>query len=113
MIDFDKIVLGPLMRTFGESSQPLYRFGGAGAAVELPDAVYDEAYVEVVEPENGPPITSTTPVIGVRLALLSQAPAQGDTVYVPRVNETYMVNNIEPDGQGWALLKLTFRKVGQ
>eukprot|EP01042_Synura_sphagnicola_P018719 gene18719-23664_t len=50
----DKTILSPsegdrlveLGFAFGEVDTPLYRFGGLGAALSLPQAVFDEAYTE-------------------------------------------------------------------
>ena len=103
MIDWDALVIGPCMETFGEAAGvPYTRAGGATFTV---DGVFDEGSINlrlVADPsfvENGP-------VLGVRL---SQFPtdydprnAKDDTFVVRGV--TYVVREGRPDSHGWALL---------
>lgn len=108
MIDWDALVLSPLAAVFGEASQPTYTpKGGAPFAI---DGVFDRAYRELTilggDVAGGVGMNTVSPVLGVRLAQFDQPPAQGDKLFVPSVNLTYVVNNVEPDGHGWALLRL-------
>jgi len=114
-IDWDAELLQPLMSLFGEgqpadqSMWPIYTPAG-GTAFALADAVFDRQSGEI-EPEEGI-ISATTirrPVLGVRLALFAtypDAPAQGDSVFIPSVGMTFLVSNSLEDGHGWSKLVL-------
>lgn len=111
MIDWDAMLLAPVMSVFGEgvasdlSTWPIYTPAG-GAPFALPDAVFDRAYAEVtLDPEIGQ-VTNRKPCLGVRAALFAQPPAQGDTVYIPSVAVTYVVKEPQPDGHGHIKLML-------
>ncbi|MGZ3272380.1 MAG: head-tail joining protein [Caulobacteraceae bacterium] len=109
MIDWDKYVLGPVMAVFGEAGAvlPTYR-PASGAPFPLADVVYDEAYFGVDLLQDGTTVTSARPIIGVRLALFATAPKQSDKIFIPRVNSTFVVKEVEPDGHGHAKLTLQF-----
>ncbi|PWK30859.1 head-tail joining protein [Pseudomonas sp. OV226] len=109
MIDWDSLVLGPLETIFGEGEQPagkvmFYPAGGIGYAI---DGVFDSAYreVEMIDPMVG--VASTQPVLGVRLSTFAQPPEQDDQVFIPRVNQRYLVTEVRPDSHGWAKLMLS------
>jgi len=113
MIDWDSLVLGPLETIFGEGEQPagkvmFYPVGGTGYAI---DGVFDAAYreVEMIDPMVG--ITSTQPVLGVRLSTFRVPPrvppTQDDEVYIPSVAKRYLVIDVRPDSHGWAKLMLS------
>lgn len=110
-IDWDALVLAPVMAAFGEGSPvdqaswPIYKPVG-GAAFALADAVFDRAYAEVeLDPEQGQ-VTNRKPCLGVRRSLFVADPAQNDLVYVPSVGITFVVKNPEPDGHGHVKLIL-------
>lgn len=108
MIDWDALVVGPCMEAFGEKPEqrPSYVSPTGGVPVFF-DAVFDDGYLGVVMGEGGPEIASIEPVLGVRLVQFPAGhPAQGGQVIVPRVAKTYRIANVEPDGKGWALLRL-------
>jgi hypothetical protein len=110
-IDWDAELLGPLMAVFGEgtenapSSWPTYTPAG-GSAFQLADAVFDQAYQRVVELAEGVQGTAQSPVLGVRAILFAVPPKQGDSVYIPSVDTTFAVADIQPDGHGHILLIL-------
>ena len=112
-IDWDAEVLSPVMSVFGEgdlgdpASLPLYAPRGREPFL-LPDAVFDSEYQQVdVNPQDGATSTSHLPVLGVRLALfLDRPPAQNDSVYIPARDKTYLIVDVQPDGHGWALLRM-------
>ena len=79
----------------------LYRPGGG--AEETITAVFDEEG-EDVEIEDGAEVITTAPMLGVRLADISQAPAAGDTLTV--IGKGFQVYKVKPDGQGGARLFL-------
>lgn len=105
MIDWDAMVLAPVMNAFSEDQLPIYTPRG-GASFELADAVFDEAYTAVSTNGDGSESTTARPVLGVRLALFAQPPAQGDKVRIPRIGKTFVVSNPEADGHGHAKLLL-------
>ncbi|WP_154914254.1 hypothetical protein, partial [Pseudomonas fluorescens] len=103
MIDWDALVLGPLETIFGEGQRPegQVTFYPAGRQAYPIDGVFDAAYrdVDLADPLTG--VTSTQPVLGVRLALfkalLKEPPAQDDQVYIPSVAKRYLVLDVRPD----------------
>jgi hypothetical protein len=106
-IDWDKHVLAPMMSSdvFGEDVQPTF-LPAAGGSFPL-DGVFDRAYKGlVIDADGEPEIATREPVIGVRLSQFPQEPLQGDRILIPSVGLTFMVSNVEPDGKGWAMLRL-------
>jgi hypothetical protein len=111
MIDFDALVLGPVMGIFGEDlahGLPVYTPAGH-AAFDLADAVFDDAYSALMLQDGAPETNTLEPVLGVRLALFPVPPAQNDEVYIPRVGITFIVRDVQPDGHGHAKLILMQR----
>jgi hypothetical protein len=109
-VDWDAVVLGPVMGVFGEDEivgLPNYRPVN-GVPFDLADAVFDEAYMSLDPNDDGPAINTVSPVLGVRLALFPSPPIQGDQVYIPRVGQTFKVKDVRPDGHGSAKLMLNF-----
>lgn len=85
-------------------------FGGAitytrgATSVPISKAVFDDNY-QAVDPNTGAIITSTNPMLGIRLADLPGGEAQsGDTV--TRKGITYRVIEQQPDSEGHARLIL-------
>lgn len=111
-IDFDKLVLAPVMGIFGEgqpadpTTWPTYTPRG-GAPFALADAVFDAEYELVTVEEDGVPTSSRRPVLGVRMVLFpTGAPAQNDSVTIPSTGKNYIVSDVHPDGHGHAKLIL-------
>jgi hypothetical protein len=110
-LDIDGLINAPLMASaiFGEAVQPTYT-PKSGAASFAIDGVFDRPYTQVVidaEAVGGVGMNTTSPGIGVRLAQFgANPPVQGDKLYVPSVAVTFVVSNVQPDGHGWAYLKL-------
>ncbi len=114
-IDFDELVLKPAIAVFGEPSAapgtPAIAYQPAdGSPVFYVDGVFDDAHV-TESFEEGAPVSTTHPVLGVRLA---QFPADhqpfadgddGDQVG-PIRGVIYRVIDVNPDGHGWAKLVL-------
>lgn len=108
MIDWDSLVLEPLENIFGEARHPKGRimfFPVGGAAYPI-DGVFDSAYreVELLDPMVGS--NSAQPVLGVRLSMFHEEPAQDDVVYIPSSGKRYLVLDVHPDSHGWAKLML-------
>ena len=109
MIDWDAVLLAPVMREFGDgtasdpSTLPVYMPAG-GMPFALADAVFDRAYSEVTI--EGEASTTRRPCLGVRLALFAVDPAQNDKVSIPSAPGTFIVKDVQPDGHGHAKLML-------
>lgn len=100
-VDFDDLVLAPLIGVFGESA--LYA-PARGAPVTL-TGIFDEA-ARTLTFEEGAAVSSTRQLLGVRLAdfPVGVTPAQGDRVTLR--GAVYQVADVEPDGMGFAKLVL-------
>jgi hypothetical protein len=104
VIDWDSLVLGPLMEVFGETTQVQYTRVQLGQTFSV-DGIFDEAYTPGGQGELQ--LMSARPVLGVRL---SQFPAdydpedaQGDEFIVR--GRTYVVKAGKPDSHGGARLE--------
>lgn len=111
-IDWDVLVLAPVMGVFGEgqpddpSTWPTYTPRGQ-TPFQLANAVFDAEYEVVTVEADGVPTSTKRPVLGVRTALFPAGfPAQNDQVTIPSVGKTYVVSNVQPDGHGHAKLIL-------
>ncbi|WP_157218675.1 head-tail joining protein [Flavisphingomonas formosensis] len=113
-IDWDALVLSPVMAIFGEgdgtdASLPTY-MPAAGGSFALADAVFDREYLAVTTNDDGSENATRKPILGVRLARFAEAgvggPVQNDKVLIPSVGITYIVREVQPDGHGHALLLL-------
>ena len=100
MIDWDAVLLGPVQEVFGELVMYLPAVGSSFPIT----GVYDDAYRSV--DLSGMGVTSDMPVVGVRLAEFPSLPRQGDQLTVQRTGATFDVKEVQPDGHGWAMLKL-------
>ncbi len=101
MVNWDALVLGPVVAQFGE---PVTYSIGAQAPVPI-TGVFDEQYTEV-DLADGQPVTSAMPVLGVQLSQFPAPPQQGDTLFIQRTAETFVVKEVRPDGHGAAKLML-------
>lgn len=101
MIDWDNLVLGPCMATFGEAVTYTY---ASGAPIQI-TGVFDEQYTDVTLADTQP-IASTMPVLGVQLSQFPTQPQQGDTLTITRTAEAFVVKEVRPDGHGAAKLML-------
>lgn len=102
-------VLGQVLKTFGEKTAVLYAPATGSPYSTTPTGdpltgVFDENY-EAVDPNSQTVISSTMPVLLVRLSDLQAAPAKGDRVTV-RGSRQFTVTKSQPDGRGGALLIL-------
>lgn len=108
MIDWDAKVLQPLEAAFGEDKERglvAYTPASTGVAVDI-TGVFDNAYLFVGGVGDGIGASTIAPCLGVRLAQFAVTPRQGDTLIVRRLGNKYKVKEVQPDGLGWALLKL-------
>ncbi|OOG61445.1 hypothetical protein B0E46_15830 [Rhodanobacter sp. B04] len=101
-IDWDAMVLGPCEGVFGEPATYIPA-GGSGYAIT---GVFDSAYKDVTLIDVGVDANAVQPVLGVRAALFTGQPMQGDQVRIPSVGKLYFIRDVRPDGHGWIKLML-------
>ena len=106
-VDWDKHVLAPLHKVFGErvQFQPV-----GGTAYDIASAVFDRAYT-TVEVVGGMEVSSVRPVLGIRSSQFTGAVAkQGDRFKLYATNETFVVQRAEPDSHGEIKYLLNLQK---
>jgi len=99
-------MLGVAVRTFSQSDpdgETRVQYMPKGASSYPLSAVFDKAHVSV-DPGTGVPISSTNPVLGVRLSDMQAEPKKGDRVQVSGV--IYSVVDSQPDGVAGVMLEL-------
>jgi hypothetical protein len=102
-IDWDAILLGPVMGKFGQVV--IYTPRG-GSSITITDAVWDEGATEttIVGEEQ---VTIQRPLLGIRQAALGGVTAaQNDRVQIVASGEVYLVKNPLPDSHGHIRLQL-------
>jgi len=99
-VDWDRLVLGPTQRVFGEP----VTYAPADDGPFQTTGIFDRAYTEVDIAEDGTQINTTLPVLGVRLSQFPIGPKQGDQLTVQ--GGVYVVKDVRPDGHGAAKLML-------
>lgn len=107
-VDWDSLVIGPLMEAFGD---PITYTPAAGVAFQI-TGVFDNEYLDlnaigseidrVGMPGN---ITTSRPVLGVQISQFSLVPTQGDKITLLS-GASYTVMEVRQDGHGWAKLLL-------
>jgi hypothetical protein len=111
MINFDELVLGPCMDTFGEVNQgypaPFYMPKSAGSYV-MKGGIFDPSYTEI-KLKDGIPVTVLMPVLGCRDIDFVGTPVQGDRVQLR--GKTYDVREVRIDGHGGIELMLNLSPV--
>jgi hypothetical protein len=107
MIDWDKVVNGPVMGVFGEPAT----FQPAVGAPFTIHGTFHEAYTSVVVADEMA-VSTTGPAIGVRLSEFPAPPKQKDRVVITATSlhggGTYVVKEMRPNGIGGALLLLNY-----
>jgi hypothetical protein len=108
-IDWDKALLGAVHGVFAE---PVIFMPSRGLPFPI-DGVFDKAYLGVSPLGDGTTMSTTMPVLGVRLALFPPGapPVQDDKLQILSSGATYRVKEVQPDGHGEAKLLLTFMRV--
>lgn len=103
-LDWDALTHAAVSDAFAEPV--LYQPAGGGSFTI--HGVFDEAYAEV-QVLDGVPVSSVSPVLGVWLAQFGGTPPEaGDRLTLVRTGTAYVVNNVNPDGHGWAILPLNW-----
>ncbi|MNJ50486.1 hypothetical protein D3C77_457580 [compost metagenome] len=95
-------MLGVSIRTFSEPSASVDPDGavywltdGVEPGVPLAQAVFDSAHVSV-DPETGAPVSSSNPILGVRLIDLPNKPTNRDRIRAR--GERYVIADVQADG---------------
>ena len=103
MVNFDALVIGPLMSKFGESVTYAPK---SGASLTI-DAIFDNGYhKEEMFSDGSVGVTEVEPFLGVQLSQLATTPAQNDTLTIVITGVTYVVKEVRLDGRGAARLML-------
>ncbi|MCP1290930.1 hypothetical protein NK214_12090 [Chromobacterium sp. S0633] len=103
-IDWEKMVIGPAMKVFGE---PVAYVPAIGQPFTI-YGVFDEAYHSVDGLGDTVHTSTTMPVLGVRAADFPQPPQQIDQLTIQRTGITYAVADVHPDGHGHIKLLLNY-----
>ncbi|WP_340611993.1 head-tail joining protein [Xenorhabdus bharatensis] len=102
-IDWDKHLLAPLHKQFGEKVNWRPKQGKPYDIM----GVFDRAYTQQVESLDGESsINTTKPLLGVRDTALKVPPKQGDRVFIYRLETEFVVNDVQPDSHGGTHLQL-------
>ena len=106
MIDWDKMLITPLMGVFGEPIS--YRPASGWTSEAAVTGVFDNAYLKDVMFEDGSTgVTEVHAVLGVQLSQFTFPPAQNDHLLVPRTGAYYVVKEVRFDSHGGAKLILS------
>lgn len=106
MIDFDKMVLAPLVKVFGQPSGavPSFQPDAGGAPYDL-DGIFTKGFKAQSVGEDGFPEWNTTaPTFGARALDFQAPPKKNDMVTISGTQ--YIVTDVRPDGVGWLVLAL-------
>jgi hypothetical protein len=106
-IDWDKNVIGPLMKVFGESFTFTPLVSQPAAAPYAITGVFDEAYIGVAL-AGGTEVTTESPVLGVQLSQFAVQPKQADEALCQRTGESFVEKEVRIDGHGSAKLLLNY-----
>ena len=102
VIDFDKMVLAPLDKVFGQVVN--YQSASAGEAFPLQGIFTDGFKAPSFDADGSTKWNTSAPTLGVRAADFSAAPAKNDKVTIS--GKLYLVTDSRPDGVGWIVLVL-------
>jgi hypothetical protein len=110
MIDWDAVVIGPLMGVFGEPATYMPLAGGSFPIT----VVFDDAYLKEAMFEDGSSgVVEVSACIGVQLSQFTADPLQNDQLFIPanpakrRLAATYIVRKPMVDSRGAARLLLS------
>lgn len=110
MLDWDTVVIGPLMSVFGEPATFMPLAGGSFPIT----VVFDDAFVKEALFEDGSSgVVEVSACVGVQLTQFAADPLQNDKVFIPanplkrRLAATYIVRKPMVDSHGAARLLLS------
>ncbi|MDR5813321.1 hypothetical protein QCE62_06910 [Caballeronia sp. LZ033] len=113
MIDWDKAVIGPTIKVFGE---PVMYAPASGITPFPIVGVFDEAYLGLIV-VDGVQVQTEQPTLGVQLSqfrangktlFVDVLPEQDDQLTIVRTGAVYVVREPRPDGHGHARLMLNY-----
>ncbi len=109
-VDWDKAVLGPLVKVFGEGQgddeDPPIMFYPDGGRPYAIDGVFDAAYLDIHLIDTSVGTNTVMPVLGVCLSIFEVAPIADDQVFIRSTGNMYLIKEVRPDSHGWAKLML-------
>lgn len=106
-IDWDKVLLAPVVGVFGEPVRYIPRLGSPFDVV----LVYDEANKDL-DLAGGTGVNTSNPLASGQLSSFPTTPVQGDTLTIVRTGESFKVKDVETDGHGAVKLMLNFAGPG-
>jgi hypothetical protein len=102
-IDWDRMVLGPTVKVFGETVT-FTPAGGQAVDVQL---VYDEGNKDI-SLAGGSSLNSSNPIVSGQLSAFPVEPEQGDTVLIVRTGDLFVIADVNEDGKGSVTLSLNY-----
>ncbi|MBB3256867.1 hypothetical protein F4827_001712 [Paraburkholderia bannensis] len=103
-VDWNGLVIGPLVGVFGE---PVSYTPQGGEAFQI-TGVFDDAYLkEVLFEDATTGVTTVSACLGVQLSQFAVAPAQNDAMTVQSTGASYLVREVRVDSRGGARLLLS------
>lgn len=106
-IDWDRMVLGPTVKVFGET----VTFTPAGGQPIDLQLVYDEGNRDV-SLAGGSALNSSNPIVSGQVSVFPVEPEQGDRVLILRTGDLFVVGDINEDGKGSVTLSLNYIGAG-
>lgn len=104
MVNWDAVVIGPLVGVFGE---PVTYNPVSGGSISI-TGVFDDAYLKEVMFEDATTgVTEVKAVLGVQLSQFPTPPTQNGRLTVPRTGASYVVREVRLDSHGGAKLMLS------
>jgi len=110
MIDWDSIVINPLVGVFGQSGF----LTQAGQTYPL-SGIFDEVYTNI-DVVDGMPVTTKMPCFSISLTEIVVIPKQKSKLFIPASfgaplnNTNYIIREVQNDGHGWCRLLLNVSK---
>jgi len=106
-VDFSGLVLGPNVAIFGRdvTVTPVASQPGNPPTPYPARGVFDRAHLPEQIYENQ--LSSTQPMLGIRLDAFAVAVVRKDEINIDGVD--YVVDDVEPDGEGGAILMLKLK----
>lgn len=92
----------PCTQLLGE---PVIYSPAAGGSFTI-RGVFDEAFKEVQLDNDGAPMTSVSPILGMQPGDLPAPPLKGDHLTLVRTGDLFRVKEVRPDSHGGAILLL-------
>jgi hypothetical protein len=105
-VDWERLVVAPLVKVFGEDSPALYIPLDASVAPYPITPVFDEAYREIILLDMSSPTSDAMPVAGINDSQFTIPPVQNDRIRIARTMVTYLVKEVRADGHGHTKLML-------